>query len=105
MIWLVPSGISVDAYKNLLIYLGIKRKSIPVIDIMQQLTGVSEDVVEKLKVDTRGLAPNPPSAWKLNIKEKGNDTYYVDEWAIGWRMPKKGGVVLRYISASPKGTD
>lgn len=82
--------ITVGAYKNLLSYLRIKKGEVSVIDVMQQLAGVDEDVLEKLSVDTRGLIPNAPSSWKLNIKQNKRCKYYTDQWGIRWKMPRKG---------------
>ena len=85
------TGITAGAYGNLISHLGIKKEEIPIIDIIQQLAGVDEEVLERLKVDTRGLVTNPPSTWKLEIQEKNEYKYFVDEWGIEWRMPKKAG--------------
>jgi len=85
------TGITVGAYKNLLAHLGIKKEEIRVIDIIQQLAEVDEEVLERLKVDTRGLMTNPPSSWTLEIREKDGYKHFVDEWQIEWRMPKEGG--------------
>ena len=85
------TGITVGAYKNLLAHLGIKKEEIRIIDIIQQLAEVDEEVLERLKVDTRGLMTNPPSSWTLEIREKDGYKHFVDEWQIEWRMPKEGG--------------
>jgi len=85
------TGITVGAYKNLLAHLGIKKEKIQIVDIIQQLAEVDEEVLERLKVDTRGLMTNPPSSWTLEIREKDGYKHFVDEWQIEWRMPKEGG--------------
>ena len=85
------TGITVGAYKNLLAHLGIKKEEIRIIDIIQQLAEVDEEVLERLKVDTRGLMTNPPSSWTLEIRKKDGYKHFVDEWQIEWRMPKEGG--------------
>lgn len=88
----VTTGITIGAYRRLLSYLGIKKEDIPIMGGIQwQLTKVDENLLERLKVDTRGLCPNPPSNWKLLVQEEGNYKYFTDEWGIKWRMPKQGG--------------
>ncbi|GAH67961.1 unnamed protein product, partial [marine sediment metagenome] len=85
------TGITAGAYKKLLTYLGIRKEDISIVDLMQQLAHIHEEVLERLKVDTRGLSPNPPSTWKLRIQEEGNYEYFIDEWRIKWKMPKQSG--------------
>ena len=85
------TGITVGAYRNLLSYLGIKKEKIPIIDIVQQVAGVDEDVLERLGTDIRGLFFDPPSNWKLKIEEGDEYSYFTDQWGIGWKMPKKRG--------------
>jgi len=85
------TGITVGAYRKLISHLGIKKEEISIVDIIQQLAEVDEEVLERLRVDTRGLFTNPPSKWKLEIEEKNEYKHFVDEWGIEWRMPKKGG--------------
>lgn len=87
------TGITIGAYRKLLSYLGIKKEDIPIRGGIQwQLAKVDENVLEKLKVDTRRLSPNPPSTWKLLIQEESNYKYFTDVWGIKWRMPKQGGL-------------
>jgi len=91
MCGLVNSGIHINAYRNLLAYLHIKKSNIQVCDVMQQLACVDEDILEILKVDTRGIYPNEPSNWKLDLKEESNDSkYFIDQYGIKWKMPKNG---------------
>ena len=85
------SGIMLPAYKRLLNHLGIAKEDIPVVDIVQQLAGVDEEVLERLKVDTRGLMPSTVAGEKPEITEDDNYRYFTDSWRIGWRMPKVGG--------------
>ena len=90
------TGIILGAYRKLLLYLGIQKENctnfVPTWGGVQwQLAKIDENVLERLKVDIRGLSPNPPSSWKLLIQEERNYKYFTDEWGIKWRMPKKGG--------------
>ena len=86
------TGIHIDAYKNLLSYLGIKKDEFPILDIYQQTAKIHEDVLRKLKVDTRGLFSKAPKNWKLEILTAGDYNYFVNEWGITWRKPKHKGL-------------
>jgi uroporphyrinogen decarboxylase len=85
------TGIMLPAYERLLTYLGITKKDIPVVDIVQQLAGVDENVLERLKVDIRGLMPSTIAGEKPEITEDNDYRYFTDSWGIGWKMPKVGG--------------
>jgi len=87
----LATGIMLSAYKRLLNHLGITEEDIPVVDIVQQLAGVDEEVLERLKVDTRGLVPSTIAGEKPEITEDDNYRYFTDSWRIGWKMPKVGG--------------
>lgn len=84
------TGIHKGAYKNLLSYLGIKSGEINIHDPVQQLAWVNEEVLLRLKVDTRLLFPKPSSMWKLKVREKGADKFFTDEFGITWRMSNRG---------------
>jgi len=84
------SGIHHIAYRNLLSYLGIRKDKITIRDPIQQLAHVHEDVLEKLKVDTRIIYPKDPSNWKLNIEEDKEGKYFIDQYGIKWTMHKGG---------------
>ena len=84
------SGIHHIAYRNLLSYLGIRKDEITICDPIQQLAHVHEDVLEKLKVDTRIIYPKDPSNWKLNIEEDKEGKYFIDQYGIKWTMHKGG---------------
>jgi len=87
----VNSGISVNAYKNLLDYLGIRNKEPQARSTLFSVAEVDEEILERFKVDFRGLITNPPSNWQLNITEDKEYSYATDEWGIKYRKPKKKG--------------
>ncbi|SMB95239.1 uroporphyrinogen decarboxylase [Thermanaeromonas toyohensis ToBE] len=88
----VTSGIHRIAYKNLLDYLGIKKDEIRIAEIHQQLADVHEDVLQRLKVDFRPVFSKLPEGWKPEFKEDEEYIRFKDQWGIGWRMPKDGGL-------------
>lgn len=85
------TGIHIIAYRNLLSYLGIKKDEFPLLDIVQQTALIHEDVLQKLKVDVRGLFSKAPKNWKLKLLKKGGYRYFVSEFGITWRMPEHNG--------------
>ena len=89
----IATGIHKQAYDGLRGYLGLPQKEDHAIaDMVQQIVVIDGDVAERLKTDARSVVPRPAGAFTLEIKDGGDYTYYHDEWSIGWRMPKRGGL-------------
>ncbi|RME86237.1 MAG: hypothetical protein D6775_00630 [Caldilineae bacterium] len=86
------SGMHKIAYKNLRAYLGLPEVEIRVVDSIQQLAAIDEDVAEILKIDIHNVAPRSSAKYNLEYRDEGDYTAYTDEWGIGWRSPKKGGL-------------
>lgn len=85
------TGIHIEAYKDLLAYLGIKKRDFKIRDTLQQLVWVHEDILEKLKVDTRIFTLKELSNWSLRIEEmEDGSKHYTDQYGIGCRMLKDG---------------
>lgn len=83
------TGITKNAYLNIIKYLGIKEEKIEFFDTVQQLVYPSEEFLEKLNVDVRGIVPdivrkNP------SVENLPDGKYFTDEWGIMWRMPEGG---------------
>ena len=89
----VLTGIHVKAYRALRDYLGLPRIEPGMLHIVQQLAQVDDEVMERLGVDVKNIAPRSPSDFQLEVKEMedGRYTCFYDEYKIGWRMPKIGG--------------
>ncbi|GFN24260.1 uroporphyrinogen decarboxylase family protein [Thermanaeromonas sp. C210] len=88
----VTTGIHRIAYRNLLDYLGKKDYEVKVGEIHQQLAVVHEDILQLLKVDFRPVFSRPPRGWQLEFQEDGQYIRFKDQWGIGWRMPRDGGL-------------
>ena len=90
----VVTGIHATAYVALREYLGLPSVEPKIIDILQQLAQVDDDVMDKLGVDVKNVAPRASTAFETQIYETddGRYTYFYDEWNIGWRMPKEHGL-------------
>lgn len=96
----VVTGIHATAYVALREYLGLPSVEPKIIDILQQLAQVDDDVMEKLGVDVKNVAPRASTAFEMQIYETddGRYTYFYDEWNIGWRMPKEHGLYYDMFS-------
>jgi len=87
------TGITNGAYQNLLNHLG-KNPEEPVwSDVVQQIVIPSEDILETLKVDTRGLFPLTSHNRDVYSKltDSGDHWVYNDEWGFTHNFPKKNG--------------
>jgi uroporphyrinogen decarboxylase len=76
------TGIAVTAYKRLLTYLGITKTNIRTFDIIQQLAEVDEDVLKRLRVDTKRLSPATLAGEKPEITKDNNYRYLTNLWGI-----------------------
>jgi uroporphyrinogen decarboxylase len=90
----VVTGIQAKAYGRLRQHLGLPDQEIKIIDVLQQLAQVDDDVMDQLGVDVRNVSPRSTASFQIDIKETedGQYTYFYDEYQIGWRMPKNGGM-------------
>jgi len=90
----VLTGINVKAYTALRDYLGLPHIEPTIVDVVQQLAQVNDDVLDRLGVDVKNVAPRSSDSYKIKIKETedGNYTYFYDEYGIGWRMSRAGGL-------------
>ena len=97
-------GIAIKAYKLLLDALGIKKEKIEIDHLHQQLAKIDEDVLVKLKVDTRGFNPVNISGEGKKIYKKGDYYIHEDEYGIVRSMPVEGGYYYD-ITKSPLSGD
>jgi uroporphyrinogen decarboxylase len=83
------TGIHRNAYVALRSYLGLREVPTQLADTAEQIAVVDNDLAERLGVDTRGIASFyvPPL-----IQDTVEDQRYVDDYGIGWRMPRDGGL-------------
>lgn len=88
----VLTSIHVKSYQKLREYLGLPAVEPRIVDIFQQIVTVDDDLRDRLKVDVRDCAPRSSATFRIDIKEMEGYTYFYDEWGIGWKMPKEGGL-------------
>ncbi|HSR31724.1 MAG TPA: uroporphyrinogen decarboxylase family protein [Anaerolineae bacterium] len=82
----------VDAYRNLRQYLGLPCVEAGIMAMAEQLAKVDEDMAALLQTDCRLVSPNLPSDFEYVFRDEGAYEAYTDEWGIGWRKPKEGGL-------------
>ena len=86
------TGITNTAYNNLCDFLGIERSEPNWSDVIQQIVIPSDDMMERLQVDTRGVFPLTSHNWDVFSKceDKGDFLEYHDEWNFVHHFPKNG---------------
>ncbi|MCG8306826.1 MAG: hypothetical protein MI975_05490 [Cytophagales bacterium] len=86
------TGITNTAYQNLSEYLGFERSAPNWSDVIQQVVIPSEEMLDKLRVDTRGIFPLTSHNWEVFSKSKDCGDYweYYDEWNFVHHFPKHG---------------
>jgi uroporphyrinogen decarboxylase len=87
----VVTGIHVRAYERLRSILGLPAEETIVLDQIQQLAAVSDDLIEVLGVDVKGVHSSPGAGWQFVPRTDGGYREFVDEFGIVWRMPVDGG--------------
>jgi uroporphyrinogen decarboxylase len=77
---------SIKTYNQLLRHLGIDREG-EVFDWLRQTVEPEEDVLRRLRVDTRYVHLGRPHGWKLEPIKTDRGLYVTDEWGCGFLMP------------------
>ena len=84
------TGIHKNAYRSLIAHLGIKDE-VQILDAVQQLAVPCEQVLERLRVDTRYIRAGAAASWKGGIEQTQRDGKLwhdlTDEFGIRWSMP------------------
>jgi len=87
------TGIHRDAYRALTQHLGLNSR-VEIMDAVQQLAQPSEEVLQRLHVDTRYIAAGAAADWKGGIVEAERDGRrwhdLTDEFGVRWSMPEGG---------------
>ena len=86
------TGITNTAYQNLRKHLGRSEETPNWSDVIQQIVVPSEEILEKLQVDTRGVFPMTSHNWDVysKLKDRGDFWEYFDEWSFVHHFPKDG---------------
>ncbi len=83
------TGINRTSYENLKAYLNVSIGETKISDRASQLVAVDEEVLVRLGIDTRGVAPGLPDA--CPHIEFFNENAYQDEWGILWKSTPDSG--------------
>lgn len=86
------TGIHVVAYRALRDALGLPPEAPDLCDSIQGLAAPSEDLLEHLGVDVRGLYPLNSHNWNVVEERAGEYWRYHDEWGITHRRPYPDGL-------------
>jgi uroporphyrinogen decarboxylase len=70
------------------------------VDVMQQVCIPHDDMLERLRVDTRAVFPRVSTNWNIAIQERGDRWVIEDEWHCTHARPKDGGLYYS-LCASP----
>ncbi len=86
------TGITKTAYSNLIKHLGKSEPAPQWSDVIQQIVIPSEEILNELNVDTRGVFPLTSHNWDVysKLKDFGNYFEYFDEWGFTHHFPKNG---------------
>lgn len=86
------TGITNTAYQNLRKYLGKEEEIAEWSDVIQQIVIPSEEILNELQVDTRGVFPLTSHNWDVysKLKDCGEYFEYFDEWGFTHHFPKNG---------------
>ncbi len=87
------AGIHINAYRNLLQHWR-EDKQVVTEDIIFQKALIDEDILQRLKVDFRGLDFGVFASAKLlgELREEGEYFFFIDDWGIKWVKPKIKGL-------------
>lgn len=89
------TGLHRDTYYNLKSYLGGVEggQGVQVCEILQQEACVDEEILQKLKVDTRSIfLANAPDYWNLSVEEEDKYITFTDPFGVKWVQPKFHGL-------------
>jgi len=82
--------IHTDAYQELAKYIGLPA-AVKIRSFITNTVSVDRKILEFFKIDIRSVSPELPENWREGVHEDKSYTYYLDEWGIRWRKPKKNG--------------
>jgi uroporphyrinogen decarboxylase len=82
------TSITKAAYVPLRAHLGLPEDEVVIYDEVQQLPYLADDLLERLGVDTRMVAPPPTHVAGVEIHDDGDYWAMWDRWGSKMRMPK-----------------
>jgi uroporphyrinogen decarboxylase len=79
------------AYLRLRKHLGLPELKPMVLSFTAQSVRPHQDLLELLRIDTRGVKPGGAAGFQATITTEGDYEHYFDESGIGSRRPREGG--------------
>jgi uroporphyrinogen decarboxylase len=96
------TGICRNAYAALLARMGRPELDVNVVNMLQQLAGVHEEVLQALEVDVRPIETNTPAGFRYEVRDEGDYESYYDQWGAKLSRPKAGGHYFDYVESPIK---
>ncbi len=96
------TGICRNAYAGLLSHLRLSHREVRLVDMLLQLAGVDEEVLQALEVDFRPISTNPPAGFRFQVRDDGDYETYYDQWGAKLSRPKVGGHYFDYVESPIK---
>lgn len=96
------TGICRDAYADLLARMGLSGQEVRVVNMLLQLAGVDEEILQALEVDFRSITTNPPAGFRPEVRDEGDYETYHDQWGAKLSRPKIGGHYFDYVECPIK---
>lgn len=84
--------ITENAYRALRNHLGLPPVAPRILSFTAGSVRPDPDVLERFRVDTRGVKPGGASGFKAVVRTEGAYETYYDEWGIGSRRPVDSGL-------------
>ncbi len=95
----IVSSMHIQAYKNYLDHLGVKKDDFEVMFDRDQSAIVHEDLAHLFHTDIRGVYPDSmrPGTWGKQQWIDGEYEYAIDEWSTKWRKEVDGGLYFDIV--------
>jgi uroporphyrinogen decarboxylase len=79
------------SYQRLRKHLGLPEMKSTILSFTAQSVRPHQDLLEMLRIDTRGVKPGGAKGFKASVTIEGDYEHYFDESGIGSRRPREGG--------------
>jgi uroporphyrinogen decarboxylase len=86
------TGITITAYQNYVNFLGKQDASPRWADVIQQIVIPSEEILQEVNADVRGVFPLTSHNWDVHkqMEDRGAYYEYLDEWGFTHHFPREG---------------
>jgi uroporphyrinogen decarboxylase len=81
-----------EAYQSLRRDRDLPTREVKLCQQFARIAELDEDLLNLLRVDTRGIFPKPARGWKMEIDIDNGYEVTTDEWGVGYRRSREGGL-------------